>query len=346
MFDPRRLGTVAAGLFVASAALAQPAPVSITPQLIEAAKKEGKVIYYTAVDVKVAEQIAKVFETKFPGVKVQVERSGAERVFQRIAQEYASRVYNVDVVNSSDAAHFVHWKREGWLAPAMPEDVAKHYAPAYRDPDGLFAAWRATLSVIAYNTKLVKPEDAPKGFKDLLDPKWEGKIVKAHPGYSGTIMTATFQIARDLGWPYLEQLAKQRVMQVQSATDPPNKVVAGERPVMADGTEYNTLLLKDRNAPIEIVYPTEGTPLVIGPSGVMKNAPNPNAARLFHVWSFTAEVQQLMVDVGALRSFHPAVKEPAGRLPLSQIKLMKDDPDAVDKQIEQIKERYTRNFRT
>ena len=331
---------------VGGTALAQPTPMAITPELIAAAKKEGKVVYYTAVDVKVAEQVAKVFEAKYPGVAVQVERSGAERVFQRIGQEYSSKIYNVDVVNSSDAAHFVHWKREGWLAPVMPEDVAKHYAPAYRDPDGLFAAWRITLSPIAYNTKLVTAAEAPKSFADLLDPKWSGKIVKAHPGYSGTILTQTFQVSRDVGWSYFEKLALQKVMQVQSATDPPNKVVSGERPIMSDGTEYNVLLLKASGAPIEVVYPSEGTPLVIGPSGVMKNAPNPNAARLFQIWSFTQEAQQKMVDIGQLRSAHPAVKEPAGRKPLSEIKLMKDDPVEVDKQVEEIKARYTRNFKT
>ena len=82
----------------------------------------------------------------------------------------------------------------------------------------------------------MKAEDAPKGFNDLLDPKWMGKIVKAHPGYSGTIMTATQQLSRDLGWGYFEKLAKQKVMQVQSAADPPKKLALGERAVMADGT--------------------------------------------------------------------------------------------------------------
>lgn len=334
-------------LGIAGTAQAQaPAPTAITPELVAAATKEGKVVYYTAVDVKVAEQIAKVFEAKYPGIKVQVERSGAERVFQRIGQEYTSKIYNVDVVNSSDAAHFVYWKREGWLAPVVPDDVAKHFAPAYKDADGMHAAWRITLSPIAYNTKLVTAAEAPKSYADLLDPKWSGKIVKAHLGYSGTILTQTFQVSRDIGWTYFEKLALQKVMQVQSATDPPNKVVSGERPIMSDGTEYNVLLLKQTGAPIEVVYPTEGTPLVVGPSGVMKHAPNPNAARLFHIWSFTAEAQQTMVDVGALRSAHPAVKEPAGRKPLSEIKLLKDDPVEVDKQSEAIKERYTKNFKT
>ena len=105
---------------------AAPPATAVTPELIEAAKKEGKVVYYTSVDLPLAEKIAKAFEAKYPGIAVRVERTGAERVFQRIGQEYGSRIYAVDVVNSSDAAHFIVWKRDGMLAPFVPEDVAKY----------------------------------------------------------------------------------------------------------------------------------------------------------------------------------------------------------------------------
>ncbi|HSR58346.1 MAG TPA: extracellular solute-binding protein [Candidatus Binataceae bacterium] len=331
----------AAGTRVMAAA---PPASAITPELIAAAQKEGKLAWYTSVDLSVAEKIARAFEAKYAGVSCRVERAGAERVFQRIGQEYGSRIYAVDVVNSSDAAHFVVWKREGLLAPYVPEDVARFYPTEHKDPDGLFATWRASLSVIAYNTTLVKPEEAPKSFADLLDPKWKGKIVKAHPGYSGTILTATYQMARDLGWSYFEQLAKQNVMQVQSSADPPKKLALGERAVMADGNEYNIFSLKESGQPVELVYPTEGSPLIVGPNGVFKNAPNTNAARLFQSYMFSVEAQQLMSDVGGLRSAHPAVKEKAGRTPLRDIKLMKDDPVAVEAQSDQIKARYSQIF--
>jgi iron(III) transport system substrate-binding protein len=323
---------------------AAPPAAAITSELVAAAQKEGKLAWYTSVDLPVAEKIARAFEAKYPGVACRVERAGAERVFQRIGQEYGSRIYAVDVVNSSDAAHFIVWKRDGLLAPYVPEDVARFYPTEHKDPDGLFATWRAWLSVIAYNTNLVKAEEAPKSFADLLDPKWKGKIVKAHPGYSGTILTATFQIARDLGWSYFEKLAKQNVMQVQSSADPPKKLALGERAVMADGNEYNIFLLRESGQPVELVYPTEGAPLIVGPNAVFKNAPNPNAARLFQSYMFSAEAQQLMSDVGGLRSAHPAVKEKAGRKPLRDIKVMKDDPVAVEAQSDQIKARYSQIF--
>jgi iron(III) transport system substrate-binding protein len=335
---------IATGLFAAPLRAAAPEATTITPALIEAARKEGKVVYYTSVDLPLAEKIAKSFEAKFSGITVRVERTGAERVFQRIGQEYASRIYSVDVVNTSDAAHFIVWKRDGLLAPFVPEDVAKYYPAEHRDPDGMFASFRVTLSPIGYNTNLVRAEDAPKSFADLLDGKWVGKIVKAHPAYSGTIMTATFQTVRELGWQYFEKLAKQRVMQVQSATDPSKKLALGERAVSADGGEYNLFQTKDAGGTVEIVYATEGVPTVVGPNGVFRNAPNANAARLFQCYCFTPECQQMIVDFGGLRSMHPQVKERAGRKPLREIKTMKEDAAGVERMTEEIKTRYSRLF--
>lgn len=324
---------------------AAPEAQKITPTLIEAAKKEGKVSWYTSVDLPVAEKIAKAFEAAYPGVSMKVERSGAERIFQRIGQEYQSKIYNCDVVNSSDAAHLIIWKRASMLASFLPEHVAKYFPKEHWDPDGMYASWRVTLSPIAYNTSQVKAEAAPKGFNDLLDPKWTGKIVKAHPGYSGTIMTATQQLSRDLGWSYFEKLAKQKVMQVQSAADPPKKVSAGERSVMADGTEYMVNLLQSRSEPIEEVYAVEGTPLITGPSAVLARAANPNAARLFYAWSMTAEAQQLNVEVGALRSVHPLVKDRPERKKLADIKTLREDAAAVADQADDIKARYLKLFK-
>jgi iron(III) transport system substrate-binding protein len=316
----------------------------VTADLIAAATKEGQVSYYTSTDLPVAERLAKAFEAKYPGIAVRVERTGAERVFQRIGQEYSSNIHAVDVVNSSDAAHFIVWKRDGILAPYVPEDVAKFYPPEHKDVDGQFASWRVWLSIIAYNTSLVKAEDAPKSFADLLDPKWKGKIVKAHPGYSGTIKTATYQMQRDLGWTYFEQLAKQNIMQVQSSADPPKKLDLGERAVMADGNEYNILQMKEAGRPLEPVYASEGSPLIIGPNGIFKGSPNPNAAKLFQSFCFSREAQQLIIDIGGLRSVHPETREKPGRTPFKEIKTMKDDAAAVERKGGAIKSRYSKIF--
>jgi iron(III) transport system substrate-binding protein len=307
--------------------------------------KEGQVTWYTSADLQLAEKVGKAFEQKYPGVRARVERAGGERIFSRVAQEYASGLYVPDAVSTGDAAQFLAWKRQNLLAPYVPEDVARHIPPEHRDSDGLYATVRSSLCVIGYNTDMVKREEAPKSFADLLDPKWKGKIVKAHPSYSGTIMTSTYQMVRELGWQYLEKLAQQQVLQIQSATDTPKKIVLGERAVMADGNESNVLLLKEEGKPIEVIYAAEGTPSIVQPSAVFAAAPHPNAARLFQNYLFSVEGQELFVNLGGLRSLHALVKDGPARTPLSRIKMWKDDPAAVETQGEEIKRRYSQIFR-
>jgi iron(III) transport system substrate-binding protein len=114
---------------------------------------------------------------------------------------------------------------------------------------------------------------------------------------------------------------------------------------MADGNDYNLLLLKDQGQPVEVVYAAEGSPLIIVPSGVFRNAPNPNAARLFQSFFFSAEGQQLLVDNYAHRSFHAQIKEKPGHPQLATLKLLKSDPAAVLAQGEEIKARYAKLFK-
>ena len=293
-------------------AAAAPPPSIVNDALVQAARKEGKLAFYTALELPTSERLAKAFEAKYSGINVRVERSGAERIYQRIGQEEGSGIHAADVVCSTDPAHFIDWKSKNWVAPYVTEDMAKHFPAEYVDPDGMHATVCAWLEVIGYNTGLlVVPGDAPKSYADLLDPKWKGKIVKAHPGYSGAILTATFVLSHALGWSYFEKLAQQKIMQVQSAADPPKKVSIGERAVMADGNDYSLELLKRQGQKVEIVYPAEGAPVIIVPSGVFASAPNPNAARLFQSYLFSAEAQQIFVDVFAHRSFHALVKAPA-----------------------------------
>src|SRR6516165_9450714 len=331
-------------LFAEPLRAAAPPPTSVTPELIEAARKEGKVSYYSALELNVAERLGKAFEAKYPGIAVRVERSGAERIYQRIAQEQGSGINAVDVANSTDPAHYLDWKSKDWLAAYLPDDVAKHFPADQVDPDGTYATSCGWIEAIGYNTNLVKRDEAPKSYADLLDPKWQGKIVKAHPGYSGAIMTATFVLSRELGWSYFEKLAQRKVLQVQSAADPPKKLLLGERAVMADGNDYNLVLLKEQGKPVEVVYASEGSPLIIVPSGVFRSAPNPNAARLFQSFFFSLEGQQMLVDEFAHRSFHAPTKEKRGK-PLSEIKLLKSDPAQVLAQSEDIKARYSRLFK-
>ena len=134
-------------------------------------------------------------------------------------------------------------------------------------------------------------------------------------------------------------------MQVQSAADPPKKVAQGERPVAADGGEYLPLQMIAKGAPLALVYPTEGTPSIPGGAGVMVDAPHPNAARLFDLLPVLARRAAAARRHGAASARStPTCRLPAGTKPLSEIKIMKADPAAQEKQVDEIKKKYAEYF--
>ena len=150
----------------------------MTPELIEAAKKEGTVVFYTSMEVQTAEKLGNAFE-QYPGVQVQVERNGAERIFQRVAQEYASNIHAVDAIDSSDMTHCStgraracsrHTCPPRWQWPADP-----------RDPEGYYATKRVTLSPMGYNTKLVKPTTRRRAMPTCSTPNGTARSSRRIP---------------------------------------------------------------------------------------------------------------------------------------------------------------------
>ena len=324
-------------------AAAQAPPAAAPASVLEAAKKEGKVVWYTSLALPSAEKVAKLFEAAYPGIKVEVNRTGSQRILQRVMQELQANIKNVDVIHTSDAGHFVLLKDKKLLARHVPAGVDV-FPAGFKDKDGYYFGLRATLNVIAYNTQKVTAAEAPKTWKDLLDPKWKGKLVTAHPGYSGVISTHVLALVHLYGWEYFQQLAKNSVMLVQSAVDPSGVVASGERPVAVNGGEYTFYQARKKGNPVEIVYPKEGVPLVVSPSAIAAFAPHPNAARLFTDFSFTKDVQQVMADSEGLYSGHPEVQYPADKPKLGDLKLLAPDPEELEKRSEEIKKRFVEFF--
>ena len=258
-------------------------------------------------------------------------------------QELQANLKLVDVIHTSDAGHFVLLKEKKLLMKYTPPGVDA-FPPGFKDKDGYYFTLRATVNVIAYNTKLVPAAEAPKGWKDLLDPKWRGKMVTAHPGYSGVISTHVLALVQLYGWDYFKQLAQNKLMLVQSAVDPAGVVASGERQVAVDGGDYYYYQMKKKGNPIEVVYPKEGVPLVVSPTAIASFAPHPNAARLFTDFTFSRELQQVMADSEGLYTGHPEVKYPADKPKLSDLKLLTVDPEELEKRNEEIKTRFVEFF--
>src|SRR5262245_11962263 len=324
------------GFFAGRPALAQDARV-------EAAKKEGKVVWYTSLALSSAEKVAKLFEAAYPGIKVEVQRTGSQRILQRLMQELQANIKNVDVIHTSDAGHYVLLKDKKLLLKYAPAGIER-FPAAFKDKDGYHFGLRATVNVIAYNTKSVPAADAPRTWKDLLDPKWKGKMVTAHPGYSGVISTHVLALVNLYGWDFFKQLAQNKLMLVQSAVDPSGVVASGERPVAVDGGEYTFYQIKKKGNPVEIVYPKDGVPLVVSPTAIMSFAPHPNAARLFTDFTFGRDLQQFLADSEGLYTGHSEVKYPADKPKLADLKLLNVDPAELLKRNEEIKKRFVEFF--
>src|SRR6266540_3932922 len=318
-------------------------PASAQDARLDAAKKEGKVVWYTSLALSSSEKVAKLFEAAYPGIKVEVHRTGSERILQRVMQELQANIKIADVVHTSDAGHYVLLKDKKLLLKYTPAGV-DGFPAAFKDKDGYHYGLRATVNVIAYNSKIIPAAEAPRTWKDLLDPKWKGKLVTAHPGYSGVISTHVLALVHLYGWDYYKQLAQNRLMLVQSAVDPAGVVASGERPIAVNGADYTFYQTKKKGNPVEIVYPKEGVPLVVSPTAIASFAPHPSAARLFTDFSFSRDLQQTLADSEGLYTGHPEVKYPDDKPKLSELKLLTADPEELEKQNEEIKKRFVEFF--
>ncbi|HEY3303000.1 MAG TPA: extracellular solute-binding protein [Candidatus Binatia bacterium] len=329
--------TIALLLVSASGSFAQDAA------LVDAAKKEKKVIWYTSLAIPSSTAFAHFFMKKYPEIDVEVHRAGSQRVLQRVMQEADAGIKNVDVVHTSDAGHFTLLKDKGLIMKYVPKS-SEPFPAGFKDSGGYYYGLRATLSVIAYNPKIIADKDAPKTWKDLLNAKWRGKEVTAHPGYSGIIMTHVLALVKQFGWEYFQELAKNKVHITQSANDPAGVVASGERPVGVNGAEYFYYKTLKQGNPLKIVYPKEGVPLVVSPTAIAAAAPHPNAAKLFTEYILTKESQQVLADKEGLYTGHPEVTYPKDKPLLKDLKLLTVDADELQKRNEEIKKRFTEFF--
>ncbi len=309
--------------------------------VLDQARKEGKVVWYSSLGLSLAQKVCDAFSRKNLGIVCELNRDGSGRIFQKVMQEAGANLAIADVVHTSDISHFLDFKAKGMLVKYRPAG-AERFRPDFRDRDGFYTVLRGTPYVMAINTQKVPKAEAPRRWTDLLDPRWKGKLVHAHPGYSGVVVTGMTGILGALGWDYYAALAKNEPLIVQSAEDPPMKVAGGEAWIGVAG-EYNFYRAAKKGNPIEIIFPEEGVPFVSSATAILARAPHPNAARVFTDWLFGKEAQQLMADDG-LYVPNEEVSYPQGKRPLKEIKLLPAAPEEIDKRNEEIKSRFRELF--
>jgi iron(III) transport system substrate-binding protein len=336
----RRIGGLLAGTVLTLGLLAQ---AQAADQAVrDAAKKEGKVVWYSSLGLSVAQAVCDVFNKQGLGVTCELNRDGSQRIFQKVMQEASAGLAIADVVHTSDISHYLDFQQKGMLTRYVPAGAEKFRAD-FRDRDGSYTILRGTPYVIAYNTQKVSRAEAPKRWRDLTDPRWKGKLVHAHPGYSGVVLTGITGLLGVMGgWDYYAALTRNNPLVVQSAEDPPMKLAGGEAWVGAAG-EYNFYRTAKKGNPIEIVFPEEGAPFVASPNAILAKAPHPNAAKVFTDFLFGKEAQQILAEDG-LYVPNEEVTYPKGKRLLKELKLIKVEPEEMQRRDDEIKRKFRELF--
>lgn len=340
-------------LFVAAAAAclslaSAPARADMQPwekQLYEAAKKEKPVTVYTAhYNTEEAAKLCAAFEAKYPGLKCNFVRTTAQVAYQRLQQDIQANTPVASVFSSTDVSHFPALKAKGLLMEYKPHNVANMVdsLKAYNDKDGQYWVTAAALMLVTYNESEVKPGEAPKNWTDLLDPKWKGKVSIGHPAYSGYVGTWVVLMNKLYGWDYFTKLEKNQPQIGRSVNDTVTMLNAKER-VVAAGPEATTLLSRDKGNPLAVVYPTDGALLMVSPSGIPKNAPSPNAGKLYMEFLLSKEAGEVQVKTHSLAVMKGVAPAP-GAKPLETIKVVRPTEEEITKGIPELKEKFRDTF--
>ena len=260
---------------------------------VAAAKKEGTLTVYTTIAEKDWPTLVKPFETRY-GIKVTVWRAGTSNVLQRAVQEAAAKKYDVDVIHIG-SPEMEALAREQVLMPitsAVQNDLQPGSVPQHHQ-------WAATLLSVwvqAYNTKVIKKEDLPKTYKDLLNPRWKGKLGIEGKDEDWFASVVDVMGGGETGLEFFRDLVATNGLSVrQGHTLLNNLVISGEVPLALNIYNYMPEQAKKKGAPIDwfVLEPAIARSNGVG---VARHAPHPNAAMLFHDY-LLGEGQQYFVSM-------------------------------------------------
>lgn len=286
---------------------------SFDPTLEAAARREGSVVWYTGLIVnQIARPMAAAFEARFPGIHVQFSRASNTETTLKLLNEMRAHRIQADVF---DVTSGIHLLMEAHIPAPYQPPAAAHYPAVLKDPEGYWFGTNLYFLTVAYNTNLVKAADAPKTWDDLLDPRWKGHMAwtaeLAAQGPPGFIFNALSTKGPDKGMAYLRRFAEQ--MPVSIASSPRavlDQVISGEQWIGVMMYNHHAAISAAAGAPVAWV---KMEPLVglFSIMGITKDAPHPNAARLFEAYVLSAEGQAVF----AANDYLPADPDVPARIP-------------------------------
>jgi iron(III) transport system substrate-binding protein len=264
----------------------------------KAARQEGPMTWYVSFyGTDIAEKTAAAFAKKYEGLTVKVVRATTGGIFQRLNQDLRANNTVASVVSMSGIGdHYGLLIRDKVLATYTPRNADAIIETARPTiVPGLVYPIGGGLMAMAYNNKLISAADAPKSWSDMADPKWKGKIALGHPGFSGFDAALVAWLSGEKGWDYFAKLRANEPLIQRSTFDSIASLNSGERLIapMPDGVAAADI---EKGNPISVVYPSDGSLLILGFTAIMKNAPQPNMAKLFTEFLLGEEHARILIE--------------------------------------------------
>lgn len=275
------------------------------------AKKEGSVIVYGSLESEIMDKVKAGFEKK-QGIEVEYWRAASNKVLDRVLTEFRAGKPQHDVV-LTNRGPMLFMKKQGALAKYVSPNASR-FPKETQDKDGILSPiYRGALISILYNTTMVKPGEAPKSLRDLLDPKWRGKLVMPDPSRHFTTASWLANLDQIMGSeqrPFISKVAETKPMLVESFIPSAQAVSTGERPLGISYIKYVYIFGKD-GAPLDYVRldPILGD----GHHAALAAKPvHPNAGKLFLDYFISEESLRVMAGEGefvTLKGVYPPIKD-------------------------------------
>src|SRR5918996_4473953 len=310
--------------------------IAAEAQLIERAKKEGTFLLYTSLNTPDVNQVFDGFRKRYPFITPKSYTTRSAALLERIVTEARAGKHFADVIQGNAFTLYLLAKK-GHTEPYISPE-AKAFPDSFRDPAGGWVAAYLQLNVIAYNAKLVTKSEAPKGYEDLLNAKWKGKMGlddKQYIWFDGLLKV----MGREKGLAYMKRLAGQALQFRSGNTLLANLLAAGEFGILVNARPEGLDELKQKGAPVEWVAPRPTTANVL-PIAVARDAPHPNAARLFMDYVLSEEGQRILSAMSRT-PVRPGVSTTNPRL--SGLEIAVNDPGMAER-FDQVVEVYKSVF--
>ena len=308
------------------------APAERQKQLEEGAKKEGTVMFFSNENIDLLQKFAEGFMKRYPFVKADFWRGSGARLVERVLLEHRAKKLDADVVNVPFEAGMAVKRESVWTSYRSPE--LRNYSKMYMDEKGFWHANHMNVAVIAYNSKMVKPEEAPKDYPDLYNPKWKGELsidLEPDRALMGWLAAWGEEKTRD----FLKRLMHNGMMVRRGHTQQIQLLCGGEFKIGVELYAYRVAQFRhERKCPVGMSFPNP-TPGSVGSlAGINRNAPHPHAAALFTDFVLSAEGSKILAGTGRIPG-HREVKsiyEEVNELEKKKVPLLLVSPEKAGEQ--------------